>query len=189
MDRRQPSLLLLGVLACAPAIGAEPGSTFIDFEFQKPNHGDQAAGARVAALLGQRMFLDAAADIREHRGGGVGMGSLGVGWNLLPSGPASMVLGLSADAVVGDFGPEDEPGGMSGASGGAGVNWIIAYRFSERFELQSRLKLTTIESSPWVTTIGARFYLWQRLALAADFQKDDFGTLVGIGLRLDLSRH
>jgi len=41
-----------------------------------------------------------------------------------------MVIGLSADAVVGEFGPDDEPEGMSGVSSGAGFNFGLAYRFS-----------------------------------------------------------
>lgn len=189
MDRHMPLMLLLGLLACASAGAAEPASSFTGFSYQKPSHGDAGASLRVVAQPGERLVLDGGIDAREHLGGGVGMLSLGGGARLLQNQSTRLVVGLSADAVGGNFGPDDEPGGMDGVSVGAALNFDLAHRFNDRFELLGRLKLTTsIEECRSVVTIGARYYVWKRLALAADYLHDDFGTRVGIGLRIDFSR-
>jgi hypothetical protein len=189
MDRRVPLMLVLGLLGCAAAAAAEPASSFTEFSFQEPSHGDRGASFRVAAQPGQRVVLDGGIDAREHLGGGVGMLSLGVGMRLSSGASTRMVAGLSADAVGGSFGPDDEPGGMDGVSVGAAFNFEIAQRFNDRLELLGRLKLTTsIEECRSVVTLGARYYLWKRMALAADYLHDDFGTRIGVGLRIDFSR-
>jgi hypothetical protein len=188
MDRRVPLLLLLVVMGCAPAIGAGPAASFAEFAFQKPSHGDRGASARVVAQPGQRLVFDLGVDAREHRGGGVGMLSLGGGMLIPSSGSTRMVAGISADAVVGDFGPEDEPWGMDGVSVGAALNFDISHRFNDRLELLGRLKVTTsIEECRSVVTLGARYYLGKRIALAADYLHDDFGARVGVGVRIDFS--
>ena len=189
MDRRLPWVMVVGLLSALPAVGAEPGSSFAEFSFQDPSHGDRGAGFRAVAQLGQRLVLDVGLDAREHLGGGVGLASIGAGARLQSAESTRIVLGASVDAVGGEFGPDDEPEGMSGIIPGAGLNVELAHRYSERVEVLGRLKVTTIEDCPWVLAFGARYYLGKRIALAADVLKDDFGTRIGVGVRLDFSRH
>jgi len=185
------SKLVLGamaVLACVPALGVEPARSVAEFSVQDPDQGNRAGALRVSVQPGESLVLDFGLDAREHRGGDVGMASLGAGWRLQHTGVVRVVVGLSADAVGGEFGPDDESGSMSGASAGAGFNVEMSYRANDRLELLGRLKGTTIEACRGVASIGARFYVSKRLALTADWLDDDFGTRVGIGLRLDFSR-
>ncbi len=189
MERRVPLLVMLAAMGFARAVGAAPATSYAEFSYQEPDHGDRGAAFRAAATIGQRLVLDFGVDAREHRDGGVGLASLGLGTRLQTGTATRFVVGLSAEALGGDFGADDEPGSMSGLALGAGFNGELSHRLNDRVELLGRLKVTTIDGYRMVAAIGARFYLARRLAVVADVLKDELGTRVGVGMRLDFSRH
>lgn len=188
MKYRIPMLAVLAVLACGPAAAAAPGNSYAEFSWEHPDEGDRGAAFRASFLVGRRLVLDGGIDAREHKGGGLGLLSLGLGFGLLRTESTRMVLGLSAEGLGGSYGPDDEPDSISGLYLGAGFNWEIAHRFNERVEVYGRLKATSIDEISSVASIGARFYMWKHLALGADLLQDDYGTRVGVGLRFDFSR-
>jgi hypothetical protein len=180
--------VLLGLAACAAARAAEPGATFTEFSFQDPSHGDLGGAFHLTVQPRSRLVLDLGLDAREHRGGGVGMASLGAGWRMELPESTRIVVGASANAIVGDFGPDDEPGGMSGVETGVAMNIDMARRLTQRLELVGRLTLATMDRCRVVTGLGARFYVSKRLAVGADWLHDDFSERFGVGLRFDFSR-
>jgi hypothetical protein len=179
---------LFGFSACAAVGAGEPAASFTEFSFQDPSHGSRGAAFRATVQPRSRLVLDLGLDAREHIGGGVGMASVGAGYRMQLAESTRVVVSGSINALVGDYGPDDEPGGMSGVEAGVGMDIDASHRFTERLEMVAHLKLAALEKSPLVAGIGARIYVAKRLAVAADWLHDDLSNRYGIGLRLDFSR-
>lgn len=183
-----------GLLAGALAPGAEPSFSTLDLAYTAPAHSSGGLAIDTSGKLGRSAVMQAGIAGYDKWNGGLMMTSLGVGgrWQITPSSQLALVVSgeFLGGSHNGPSGMEDD--GVYGFAMGAGAGVQVRGRLTTRLAWQGQFKVVGLsngdDSMRLTGSIGARYYLSNRMAVGADLVEDFFGTRVKVGVRLDLGR-